>query len=108
MLHRIDRRASGSALSIALDDELRIELVENPTTGYRWHVDQAGDVLEPTDSVYSRSGTGVGAGGRRTLGFRPVRAGTALLRLRLTRGEAAEGTDAADRFELTVHVLPKE
>ena len=103
MLHRIDRRASGSELALGLGDELQIELGENPTTGYRWHVADAGDVLEETDAQYARAGTGVGAGGRRTLSFRAVRAGTGRLRLRLMRDEAA-----TDRFEVTVHVLPKE
>ena len=108
MLHRIDRRASGTVISIGADDQLQIELGENPTTGYRWRVDHAGDVLEQTDSQYARGGTGVGAGGQRTITFRPVRAGTALLRMQQSRGEDSAGADATDRFELTVRVSARE
>ncbi|HEX9107715.1 MAG TPA: protease inhibitor I42 family protein [Longimicrobiales bacterium] len=104
MVHRIDAGANGRLLDVRPGDELQIELGENPTTGYRWRVADVGDGLVATGSSYAPEGSGVGAGGRRTLVFRALRPGLATLRLERSRAPDQHASDPADRFELTVRV----
>jgi inhibitor of cysteine peptidase len=106
MIHRIEAGANGQALDVRAGDEVQIELGENPTTGYRWHVEAAGDPLEASGSSYAREGSGVGAGGRRTLTFRAVRPGAAIVRLKRARARDEAAAEPADRFEVAVRVSP--
>lgn len=72
---------------IAVGDVVKIELPENPTTGFRWQVMSAGDgVLSlRSDDFAASPDPAIGAGGLRRFRWSAVGAGTARLRLELKR-----------------------
>jgi len=96
----------GRTVEVPRGTVLVIQLEENPTTGYRWAVEQADtERLELLNADYAMAAdTGVGGGGGRTFAFRAVRGGTTPLRLKHWR--AWEG-DASiiERLQVTVRVL---
>jgi inhibitor of cysteine peptidase len=96
---------SGRDVSVALGDELRVSLKENPTTGYGWSVlPMRPAVLELEDSAFTLGrDAGVGGGGRRTFRFRAAAVGRAVLDLEL-RQPWEPGQPPEARFNLTVRV----
>jgi inhibitor of cysteine peptidase len=77
---------SGAAVASVVGDRVRIELNENPTTGYRWCPRAASSLLRPIDDDYTPAGEGsIGGGGTRTLVYEAVAAGTGSLELELIR-----------------------
>jgi inhibitor of cysteine peptidase len=95
-------RDSGRTLDLRTGQTIRIELAENPTTGYRWQTAQSGEpVLEPAGDSFRRgSSPGLGAGGTRTLDFRVNSPGTATLRLLYQRSGESDST----RKEFVLHL----
>jgi inhibitor of cysteine peptidase len=69
--HLITEADHGKTIDLRKGDSLTIRLPENPTTGFRWVLNEHdGLALEPTASpVFEPSGSAVGAGGGRTFGF---------------------------------------
>lgn len=69
-----------------MGEELRFDLPENPTTGYRWQLQVTGDTLhERTPPSYAPATTAIGAGGTRTFRFIATQPGTATIRATLAR-----------------------
>jgi len=85
-------------------DVVLIRLEENPSTGYRWEIDEVDtSVLDPTDTDYSMSGeAGIGGGGERTFAFTARSSGTTTVRLQLRQEWDPE--NPSDDFEATVTV----
>ena len=59
----------GKTIAVQQGTEVLIRLNENPTTGYRWAIDQSDDAVLPLQSsnFASTPGAAVGAGGARTI-----------------------------------------
>lgn len=94
---------NGKTVSIPVGQRFRLELEENPTTGYRWSVpefDQKCLVLESNEYTPA-GGAGIGGGGVRQFGFAvksPCRTKIHLMNKRPWEKDAApEAT-----FEITV------
>jgi len=77
----------GKTVDLKKGDALTIRLPENPTTGYRWSLDEHdASALEPTAGPgFESSGSAVGAGGGRTLSFLAKTPGEYSLALNLRR-----------------------
>lgn len=86
--------------------QLILSLPSNPTTGYRWAIqDSAGGVLRPlSPEVYSSSESGViGGGGQSTWRFQAFAAGQG--RLRLTSQQPWEPeAEPAETFDCAITV----
>src|SRR3954447_24734540 len=89
---------------VSTGDRITVRLAENPTSGYRWTVDEAHDaVLAPESSSFTPSPASVpGAGGWRTFQFAARGAGTTTVRL-ATRRPGAPST-VGETFTATVRV----
>jgi inhibitor of cysteine peptidase len=79
--------AGVDAITLAVGETMAVRLAENPTTGYRWTSDGAGDRLVEVDSTFEppQSRDKVGAGGTRVLRFRAAQVGRVTLVLRYAR-----------------------
>jgi inhibitor of cysteine peptidase len=95
----------GKTLAVQLGDTIAICLPENPTTGYRWAIDQTdSQILALQNSLLAlATEAGIGAGGMRTLIFQAKTPGTVQLRLKNWRDW--QGDDSViDRFEVAIQV----
>lgn len=96
---------SGKTVDLKVGDTCVVSLSENPTTGYRWGVDQIdAQILTIEKDEYKQApGAGVGGGGTRVLTIEAVGRGTSPLRLKLWR-EWEGDASIRERFDLTVRV----
>jgi len=108
MSTNLSKTDDGKQLTLNVGQDLTIRLPENPTTGYRWAVDEptqrdpSTEILVFTDRSYSaEKAVGIGGGGMCTLTFNAQKAGVAELRLKLWQPSE---NDVDDRFHLTIHV----
>jgi inhibitor of cysteine peptidase len=94
----------GKSFEAHQDDVIIVRLPENPTTGYRWAIEEVDEeILEPEESDFSLStDAGIGGGGERKLSFRAKKAGIAHLELKLAR--SWEESAGIDRYGVTIHV----
>jgi inhibitor of cysteine peptidase len=77
---------SGATIAAAVGDRVRVQLDENPTTGYRWQPLAQSSVLDLVSDEFVPAGDGgIGAGGTRTLEYEAIAAGRGSLKLGLTR-----------------------
>jgi inhibitor of cysteine peptidase len=99
---RLDLRSSGQAVTVAPGDRLEIRLEENPTTGFRWYIeDDKNGVLILEDDAFTRPPSGAsGAGGTRDLVFKVAKQGQSMLRASYRRSWETQKPQAT--FELTV------
>jgi len=90
---------------VSTGDRITVRLAENPTSGYRWTVDEVDEaVLAPESSSFTPSPASVpGAGGWRTFHFAALGAGTTILRLATRRPGAPP--PAGKTFTATVRVI---
>ena len=102
----LTRADHGKTVAATVGSTLSVGLDESPTTGYTWANRSAGDVLSLDGSDFAlASGAAVGGGGRRSLRFSVVAAGTVTLRLLLLRGWEADSC-AVDEFAVLVVATP--
>lgn len=93
----------GTTATVRPGEAIALELAENPTTGYRWHVEVTGDALAQTSATYTPAAAGIGAGGQRATTFTAVRPGTSVIRASLRR--PWESSDKAlQDYEVRVNV----
>ena len=85
--HLITQADNEKAVKVRSGDWVTIQLPENPTTGYRWSLDQHDpSKLEPMQkSSFESGGPAPGAGGGRTFNFLARTAGSSDLGLNLRR-----------------------
>jgi inhibitor of cysteine peptidase len=102
---RLTQADKGKSITAHSGDEVIITLPENPTTGYRWAIDQTdATILEAQGSTFSSMpGGGVGNGGTRTFTFTARQPGTAHLQLKLLRAWQGDSS-IIDRFDVTIQV----
>ena len=96
---------NGKTIQVQVGAEIMINLKENPTTGYRWAVDQADDKVLPLQSSnYAITpGGGVGGGGIRTFTFIAKQPGTVHLQLKQWR-DFVGNSSIINRYNVTIQV----
>jgi inhibitor of cysteine peptidase len=94
----------GKSVVIGVGDLLRVELEENPTTGFRWEIDQLPPLIQLQQCSYLRNPeTSIGGSTRRVFEFRSVATGTSELKLK--RWRAWEGEQSVEqRFIVSISV----
>ena len=82
-LFSLDIRSADQPLVVARGDRIELQLDENRTTGFRWHVDDDADgIVTLTQDAFDRPhDAAIGAGGTRKLTFLVEKAGRANLRM---------------------------
>ena len=98
----VDEQQAGRRIDVRLGDVVTVRLKENPTTGYRWAVEQAGG-LQLEGDRNAGVGPAPGAGGVRELDFRAGTPGDHELRLKQWRDWQGDAS-VIGRFLLSVHV----
>jgi inhibitor of cysteine peptidase len=96
-------RDNGKTVSVPIGQRFRIELEENPTTGYKWTVpefDQTCLALEMDEYTPAKT-SGIGGGGIRQFVFAIKSACRVTLRMVNKRPWETDGEPAA-RFEITI------
>ena len=95
---------NGTSVEARQGDEIVVQLRENPTTGFRWHVERVNGILEQeTDAYRPDREMRFGSGGVREFRFRGKAAGTA--RLELKHWQAWEGeSSVTDRFRVEIRL----
>jgi inhibitor of cysteine peptidase len=98
----IDHTQNNGSVEIAVGDSFRLQLGENPTTGYRWRLDKDGaPMLRTVEDSFEGSSGGLGGGGVRYWVFAAEQPGAAALSLELRRGWQPQATGA---FSIAVNV----
>lgn len=102
----IDQNQKNGTFHVKMDDIILITLNENPTTGYRWKLDESDEkIIHMEDSKYFISShNGVGSGGTRTFIFRPHSLGKAKVQLSLQR-EWEKNVSPVDQFVVFIGVV---
>jgi inhibitor of cysteine peptidase len=96
----------GKAVGVHPGDELVVRLSENPTTGYRWHIDRADGPLHlETDAYHPAPSVQIGSGGVREFRFRAAAAGSARLELKYWQPWEGERS-VVERFAVTFESAP--
>jgi inhibitor of cysteine peptidase len=94
----IDETWNHRDAEVAAGDTMKLELSENPTTGYRWRIPDVGPGLRILDDSFEAPTGGPGSGGVRRWTLAADKAGTIPLRLELKRGWQP---DPAQTFTVT-------
>ncbi len=96
---------NGKSFAVGVGDAIAIRLLENPTTGYQWAIDQTNpEIIQHLESVFSPgSETGIGGGGVRIVRFRAKKPGNVLLLLKKWRSWQGDSS-IVERFEVTIEV----
>lgn len=104
-LVELTRPTHGQSISVRLNDEIVVRLPENPTTGYRWEIDQADPLIAGTADAFTLdSDPQFGSGGTRELRFR-VTSSSGVGRLSLKYWQPWEGdASVSDRFSVELQV----
>jgi inhibitor of cysteine peptidase len=98
----IDQTRNNDSVEIAIGDSIRVQLSENPTTGYRWRLLTSGaPALRLIRDDFERSASGPGGGGTRCWIFAAQCPGTAALGMELQRSWQPQ---AASSFAVSISV----
>ena len=103
-MQHVDDSRNGGEVELPVGEEIEVELAENPTTGYRWHLDMpeaAGLVC--VEDTFQRSGDALGASGRRRWRFRANHEGVTRIQFAYRRSWERSPTKT---FEITIRVAP--
>ena len=101
----IDQTQNNGAAEASVGDTFRVQLSENPTTGYRWHLQSAGySALRMIDDSFEASAGGSGAGGIRRWIFMADHPGLIVLKMELRRSWQPQPVDT---FSVTIRVKPR-
>jgi predicted secreted protein len=92
------------AVEVTTGEEIVVRLEENPTTGYRWIVDELIGQLATVSSEFEAADLHrPGAGGHRAIALRATGSGPAELRVRYARPWGGKTSDAQRlRFRFVV------
>lgn len=98
----IDQSCNGGAVEVPVGEPFRVELFENPTTGYRWQLVSPADAgLRVLEDSFEASQNKPGAGGARHWTF--VADHSAVVSLRFERKRSWEA-QPAETFTVDVKV----
>jgi predicted secreted protein len=99
---QVDESRNGAEFDLAPGEEIEVTLSENPTTGYRWHLQPATEGgLAPDEDAYEPFGAAPGAMGRRRWRFRAPQEG--VVRLQWDHRRSWERA-ATKSFTITIRV----
>lgn len=100
----LTEKDNGKQMEVSVGTQIRLDLPENPTTGYQWTLHDFGDVLALKSDQYVLSPPfAVGGGGVRQFSFEAAFPGKATICLRNMR--PWEGEEAAvETFTVTLIV----
>ena len=95
----------GKTIAVQQGTEVLIRLNENPTTGYRWAIDQSDDTVLPLQSANfsSTPSAAVGAGGARLFTFTAKQPGTVQLQFKRCR-EWQGDASIIERYDVTIQI----
>ena len=95
---------NGRTIDVPEGTEVLIRLEENPTTGYRWTLDQDDDAVPPAGADFSSApGAAVGAGGTRVFTFTAGQPGDVHLKFKLRR-EWEGDSSIIQRYQVNIQV----
>ena len=97
----LTQRDNGSTIMIGIGDIVSLRLSENPTTGYRWHLESLYGFKQIKDD--NETEAGIGAGGARVIDLQAKKVGSYSVRLKKWRNWEGESS-IIDRFNVTVIV----
>jgi inhibitor of cysteine peptidase len=97
----IDQTRNGGTVDVPAGDTFRIQLSENPTTGYRWQLAPPADAVRVVEDAFEIAQDKPGAGGVRHWTFTAERAGVVTLQFERKRAWEAQ---AAETFTVTIDV----
>jgi inhibitor of cysteine peptidase len=97
----IDETWNNRDAEVAIGDTIKLELSENPTTGYRWRMPDVSPALRIVEESYEAPTGGPGKGGLRRWFLAADMAGAIPLRLELKRSWQP---DVAQTFTVNVVV----
>ncbi len=96
----IDKTFSGKKILTHKGDVFKVQLAENPTTGYLWKIDSMDDKhLRSKEQEYEISDEGIGASGMKTFYFEVIHEGVSELHIILGRPWENEKMDT---FKVTI------
>lgn len=99
---RVDAKSNGQTIHLFVGQVLSLSLRENPSTGFRWTVeDFKPSVLEQLETVY-KPAAGVGGAGEKIFGFSAKRAGETNLELHY--GRPWQETVPSEKFQVKLKV----
>ena len=102
----ITREDRGKTRTVRAGDTLRIEIFENPATGYRWEVEASDErFLSPAGTSFSADSPGsTGSGGLRIFTFSAHSPGAT--EIRLVRRRSWEAPElAVERFGVSLRIV---
>jgi inhibitor of cysteine peptidase len=95
----VDKTINGKKILTQKGDVIKMQLAENPTTGYLWKITSLDDKHLNCTEKYEISGEAVGAGGMKTFYIEVLNKGVSELRIALGRPWENE---AVDTFKVTI------
>lgn len=96
----IDKTHHGKKIVTKKGDTIKVQLAENPTTGYQWEINLMDDKhLKSTQKEYDMSGEAFGAGGMKTFYLEVINEGTSVLHTSLAKPWENEPVDT---FSVTI------
>ena len=100
----LDSSANGRTIQLKVGEEMRIDLAENPTTGFRWTMAGSGaPVLQLLTDEPTTPAAPPGAGGRRRWQFRCVAAGGG--KIELVHKRSWEQQNPTETFSVNVSAV---
>jgi inhibitor of cysteine peptidase len=88
---------NGRSVELREGDEVLLRLAENPTTGFRWHIDQAEGIEPAGEAFHLGRDPRIGSGGVHEFRFRRTGRGPGRLALRNWQPWAGESS-VTERF----------
>lgn len=97
---------SGNVIILPMDATLRVFLGENPSTGYRWQVeDISSHCLNMVSNEFlAKNSPAIGAGGKVVFYFKPIKPGRCTLYLKLWRPWEGDAS-IVKRFRMAVSII---
>ncbi len=101
----IDHTQNNGTAEVHVGDKFQVQLAENPTTGYRWHLKSFGDpALRVIDDSFAASQGGYGGGGMRHWTFMADHPAVVPLCFELKRSWEPQ---AAEIFKISIGVTAR-
>jgi len=95
---------NGQTLELKVQDQVQLSLPENPTTGFRWVLDQIDPhLLLMENSFQSQENPSPGAAGTAMFLLKAIHPGTGILSLKLWRSWSGDAS-IIQRFQIGVRV----
>jgi len=101
----LTRAEHGKSIEAQVGDLITVSLNENPTTGFRWAIDESDDdAVALSSSEYAVTPRSrVGGGGRRVVTFEARKTGVSAIRLKLWHTWEGDSS-VTQRFAITLRV----